>query len=307
MTKGARGSQVDLGFGINAYVSLGMAGFFALLPLTAGLAPVVGWLGGFDPGAGSSSPVLTALAGPLAAFSIVVAPWLVPCLVLRARQPKGARIVWDGHEIAEWNGDWKRTAIRWENAEGARLEWQSEGRSFSRRRVAVQVLDKTNPLSVITAWEEEPDEVPILRRRLEGSRRDVQHLDGAIQSHCGPSSRAFEMERLADPDRPVQRKIVRWLTRLGYVGGFVAPLLAGEKPVIGVTLSVAASVLLAWRATPVFQELWRIRTKLAARDEGERTAWRQRLRAVIAEAFARGTFVILPIVGSIASVKTGYR
>src|SRR5690242_2133898 len=46
MTKSTLGSRVDLGFGINAYVSLGMAGFFCLLPLTAGLAPVVGLFGG---------------------------------------------------------------------------------------------------------------------------------------------------------------------------------------------------------------------------------------------------------------------
>lgn len=329
MTKSTLGSRVDLGFGINAYVSLGMAGFFCLLPLTAGLAPVVGLFGGFDPGAGASSPVSGTVLGILTALSIVVAPWLVPCLVLRARQPKGARIVWDGHEIAEWNGSWKRTAIRWEDAEGARLEWQSEGRSISRRRVAVQVLDKTNPRSLITAWEEEPEGVPILRRRLEGSRRDVQHLDGAIQAYCGPSVRAFETERLADPERPVQRKVVRWFTRLGYAGGFFGPLLAGEAPFIGIWISVVAAILLAWRAAPVFVELFRVHAKLVARPiempaqaepyremsaplaaprgAEEILAWRYRFRAVVAEALVRGTFAILPIVGAVASALTDYR
>ena len=40
----------------------------------------------------------------LALFTLLVAPWLVPCLVLRARQPRGARIEWTDLGVTEFDG-----------------------------------------------------------------------------------------------------------------------------------------------------------------------------------------------------------
>ncbi|MGH7685032.1 MAG: hypothetical protein ACREMT_11855, partial [Vulcanimicrobiaceae bacterium] len=165
---------------------------------------------------------------------------------------------------------------------------------------AIQVLDKTNPRAVITAWEEEPEETPIVRRRLETSRSGINYLDSAVLSHCG-YSRSFEMERIVDPDRPVQRSLVRYFTRLGYVGAFIGPLFGGENPVAGFAISGVAALLLAWRALPVLRELARVGSKLRARPAEEIEAWRYRFRAALAEACVRVVFVILPIVGSIAS------
>lgn len=294
---------IELGFGIDAYVSLGMSGFFCLLPIVAGVAPVAAWLGGFDSRAGTSSPIADVVVPLLSALSIGVAPWLIPCLVLRARQPKGAHIDWSSDEIFERDGPWKRTVIRWDHAEAGLLVHNAPSRMHS-RRLAIQIWDKTNPSAVITAWEETPEEAPLVRRRLEARR--LSALDGAIERHVGYKGQ-FEMERVIDPDRVAQTTLVRWVTRLGYVGGFLGPIFAEQSPAIGLPISAAAALLLTWRAAPVFRELVRVGAKLGARDPGEVLAWRYRFRAVLAEAIVRGTFVILPLVGAVASALTGFK
>lgn len=313
--------KVELGFGAAAYINLGMAGMFGLLPFMSGVVPIVGFLGGFDSRSGSPmSPIASTVIGVLASVVTVVAPWLVPCLVLRARQPKGARIEWDSREIALWDGPWKRTVIRWDDAEAARYVWDVPTRYGHHLRTAIEVFDKTNPEAVISAWDEQPEEAPLARRRREVSK--IYPLDSIVGQRCDGFARDFEMARVADPDRPVQTKLVRNLTRLGYVAAFVGPLMAGPSTAFGIAVSAVGSALLAWRAAPVFSELANVRSKLAQRpaempahadpyreaapaprerDPNELLAWRYRLRAVIAEAFVRGALAVLPLCGALAS------
>lgn len=317
----ANTKEIELGFGFDAYTSIATAGVFAMIPATSWLMSIV-MLGGATAGGKETSfgAVGNVVAGCFFIFAVIVAPWLVPVLVLRARQPNGARIVCDDEEVAEWNGAWKRTAIRWENAIVAKLEWEVTVRSGKRRRVALQVFDKTNPNALITAWEDVPNGAPLVRRRLEAWRLD--DLEANLRDKCGPFTGTIDLARVAEPERPVQSTLVRWLTRTGYFTGFLAPLVVVPSPLAGFALAFAASPMLAWRALPSLSEAralarrlrverpempahaddpYRVAAAPAApsRDPNEEIALRRKLRAVHLEVFVRGACAIAPIVATV--------
>jgi hypothetical protein len=307
--------EIKLGFG-GQYAGLVGAGLLGMLPLTTWAATLLVPLDSGTPAQGGDSTWM-GVAGGAAALLLVVLPWLVPCLVLRARQPAGARVVWDGDEIVEWDGPWRRAVIHWRQAEAAHLHRSIVGRGGTLHFDTVQIVDSSG--AAITVWDERPKGAPVVRRRLSSS--GVQTLLAALAArNIVPSSRP-DWSRIADPDRP--RPVwVLVLGRLGYVFAVAAPLGSPDATWPGLVLGAVGAALLGLRAFPVLCELRATTRRLAltrsggtdsapdrtdvasASDEGGRVAaLRSKLRAVRLEASVRTTFVVLVVVSTLVGAR----
>ena len=95
-------ATIELGFGSTAYIELGMAGFFGLLPATSWLFSL--GIGLFGESKTSSSGVLGLLAVVVTILGILAAPWALPAVLLRARQWSGARIAIEEDAVVEYDG-----------------------------------------------------------------------------------------------------------------------------------------------------------------------------------------------------------
>jgi hypothetical protein len=306
--------EIKLGFG-GQYAGLVGAGLLGMLPLTIWASTLLVPLDSGAPAHGGDSTWM-GVAGGAAALLLVVLPWLVPCLALRARQPAGARVVWDSDEIVEWDGPWKRAAIRWRQAEAAHLRRSAVGRGVTLYFDTVQIVDSSG--AAITVWDQRPKGAPVVRRRLSSS--GVKTLLAALVARdIVPSSRP-DWSRIADPDRPRPMWILV-LGRLGYVFAVAAPLGSPDATWPGLVLGVIGAVLLGLRAFPVLRELRATTRRLATRsseadavsyrtdvpaasDEGGRVAaLRSKLRSVRFEASVRTAFVVLVVVSTLVGAR----
>jgi hypothetical protein len=249
---------------------------------------------------------------------LLVLPWLLPCLTLRARQPKGARVEWDDDEIIEWDGPWKRVVIPWGRARVTHLAWVVHGRLSSWTEHALQIVDLSSDAS-ITFWRTAPKGAPLVRRRICGTEADMDRLLAAIAARGLDSPGTPEWSRMMDPDRP-RRTWILVLGRLGYVFGAAAPLGAPDVIWPGYVLGAVAAGLLAIRALPVLHELRATilhlsavrvapagATPLSTGDLGRGDALRLKLRAVGFEASARAAFVALVVVSTIVGATVFHR
>jgi hypothetical protein len=301
-------TSLSLGFGFDQYFALAAAGFLGTLP-------VASWLGSLSTLA-ASLPTLSGAAGAagawmggalvvLALVILLVAPPLVPCLVLRARQPRGASISCDDRGVVEREGAWQRASIPWSNAEAARVTWEVPTRLGTRTCTAIQVFDRTTD-DVITAWEDRPPGAPLVRRRLVSSRATL--LADALERRRVRLDRHADWNRVVDANRVRPSRAALALTRLGYVGGALAPILAFPAPAWGVAIGAASSVLLAWRARCSVAEALALRARLAARAVAPRpaasdgsSAEKARLRAVTIEVTVRVACAVLPLAASLVN------
>lgn len=239
------GNAVALGFGFDAYFSLVVAGLFGMIPWVAWLSPVLALV------PERLDPVVNGLLGGAIAFIVVVCPWLVPVLVLRARQPAPAELRWDAEGVSSWLDGKRETFIPWARLMAGRMSWEvrSRQREVSRRRVAIQLTDRGAPASVITVWEAQPPRSPPARRRMANEK--LSRLEHRISEFTEP----VELSRVADHAR---RPVAKWklsVMRLGYVVGTLAPLLGRGEGAVGLALASTAAALLLWRASPVVREI----------------------------------------------------
>jgi hypothetical protein len=132
-----------------------------------------------------------------------------------------------------------------------------------------------------------------VRRRVVAKK--LKGLIEAVEQRRIPLTRTPDWTLVEDAERRRSKWI--YVTRLGYVGSLIGPLIAFNLPMIGFAIGVASAALLAWRAHAVMFELGRVRARLAS-DEARAPADRLKLRAVCTEAFARGSFVVLVMASS---------
>lgn len=264
--------SIELGFGSGQYGALIGCGIAGMLPTTTWLATLsIGLLGQGPPKTGSQGldGVISFTLVVVMLFAMLVAPSLVPCLVLRARQPKGARIDWDDESVVEWDGEWKRTIIPWKDAEGSLHRWEEKSRSGTISYEAVQIVDvKTN--ATITAWTAPPSGMAVVRRRL--CSDDVVLLRDAMKDKLAMLTRPFEAGRVVDPRRPPWR-LPRIVGRFGYPLAVAGPIMVASSPAVGWALGIGATILLAVRALPPLAELRALRANTTASgtaaEEGE--------------------------------------
>lgn len=304
--KAASVGVVTLGFGWQ-YYGLVAAG-------VTGILPVPCWLVAFVPLASSlagesshgAESTLGGVAGMVAAPLLLVLPALLACLTLRARQPRGASVVWDENEIVEWDGPWKRAAIPWSRAALTHLPWVVRlKRGGSRTCHAIQIAD-TSTGATITAWDEDPEAAPVARRRRCGK---MQPLVDEMERRGVKPAHTLDWSRVVDPDRP-RRTWVLVLGRLGYPLVIAGTIGSPDSTTPGYILGAIGAALLAIRALPVFHEFratMRHLAKDAHGDRGRTAALRLKLRAVGFEAFARAMFVVLTVASTIAGGSVLHR
>ena len=322
-SKGARASTTDgpmsvaLGFGFAQYFALAAAGCLGMIPVASWLASLVTLAGNPPTPSGAAGEWMGGALIALALIILLVAPPLVPCLILRARQPRGACIAWDAEGIVEREGAWQRTCIPWKNADAARVTWDVPTRLGTRPCTAIRIFDRTTN-EVITAWEDRPPGAPLVRRRLISSKTPL--LADALERKGVRFDRHADWTRVVDAERVRPSSAVLALTRLGYVGGALAPLVAFPLPAWGVALGAVSSVLLAWRARCSIAEALALRARLGSRavaddaategpyrarprptDHDDSPAEKARLRAVTLEVTVRAACVVLPIAASLAN------
>jgi hypothetical protein len=315
LTSTPASGEIKLSFG-GQYAALVCAGLLGMFPLTMWASTLLLPLAPRAPAHGSNS-IWMGVAGGATALLLVVLPWLVPCLALRARQPAGARVVWDADEIVEWDGPWKRAVIRWRQAEAAHLRWSVEGRAVRLNFDTVQIVDSSG--AAITVWDQRPKGAPVVRRRLSSS--GVETLLAAVVARNIVHSRTPDWSLIADPDRP-RPTWVLVLGRLGYVFAVAAPLGSPDATWPGLVLGAIGAALLGLRALPVLRELRATTRRLAltrssepdaapyrtdvppASDEGGRVAaLRSKLGAVRLEASVRTAFVVLVVVSTLVGAR----
>ena len=262
--------------------------------------------------------VLAIPAVILAAFVLLVAPSLVPCFVLWARQPKGARIEWDDDRVVEWDGPWRRATIPWKRVEVAYQRWVTRFRgSVLGVHEALQLRDRETR-AVIMVWGSDPSGAPVVRRRIYVRSRDLKSLIEALERHDPEferaRTRALEHFRASgehlvigrpdwslasDPDRPRPRTNVI-LGRFGYLCAVAAPMAVGPWPIAGYSIMALGTALLGFRAVPVFHEIRAVRARLAEPSDGPRSeALRMRYTAAKIEALLRVTFSALVVISTI--------
>jgi len=267
-----------LSFGGEQFGGLVAGGLLGMLPTTTWFALLTTV---FDRPGLVIAPVVGFVGVGLALFTLLVAPWLVPCLVLRARQPRGARIEWTDLGVTEFDGDWRRALVPWDRARAAKHTWEVRTRHGSRTCEALQLVAEGTG-DVITVWPSEPPGSPVLRRRLCSDR--TPELRAAIEAHRIPITDGLD-PALAKEEGRSRPGWASWLGRPGYVLGVVAPLVAGPAPEVGMGLAGIGAAMLACRALPVLAE---VRALLGRATLGEqRTAERLRLRAAVVEATVR--------------------
>jgi hypothetical protein len=285
------------------------------------VAAPLGFLGDPPPWRYLHPALYAALNGGLfiGSLSLLVMPSLVACLVLRARQPRGARVEWDEEAVVEWDGAWQRARVPWKRAVIAYHRWviRIRGTTLSRPE-AVQLVDP-DTRAVISVWESTPPRAPLIRRRIYVGWRDIRTFIEAIEGHELEFKRARRLEiehpgddcrvgnpdwsLVADPDRPNNRWRVI-LGRFGYVGAVLAPLCVGTATTVGAYAMMAVgALLLALRAQPVFHEVRALGARFRGLPPSEphTEALRMRLCAARIEAFLRGMFVALLILSTIIS------
>jgi hypothetical protein len=315
--------SIALGFGPAQYAGLVVAGLGGMIPFTAWVTPLL--LAAFPENRPVHGLAAIAQAVCMVGFlaGLLVGTWLVPCLVLRARQPRGARVAWDDEAVVEWDGPWKRSVVPWARAEAALVRWVVRSRSGPTTYEAVQLVDRAKG-AVITAWQTAPKGAPLVRRRL--CSGDVPALRAAVEARGIPRVSPDWMLAV-DPDRP--RPLVNVvLGRVGYLLGFSAGFASPLSHAAGTVLCVAGVALLAFRAVPVLAEVRAIRARLASaartaeasagagpyrvassvppEDDGRHAADRLKLRAVMAEALLRLAFVALPIAATVTFARLAH-
>lgn len=256
-TRDSSSGSVPLGFGFEQYAGLVVTGFFGTIPTTTWLVSIAAGLHLLDshPTRLAADPVVSGIGVAFVMAGMLVAPWLVPCLVLRARQPRGARIEWNADEIVEWDGPFRRAAIAWKDLQLGELLWSSSGRG-GLSSMALQLTSRTSD-QVITVWTSRPDKAPKIRRRLWAGQ--LTELRKAIAEREVAPSGHVNWSRAADPDRPVHRRATI-LGRFGYPLAVFAPMAAPAfrddgRSWTAILVAVVAFVLLAIRAAPAFREV----------------------------------------------------
>ncbi len=298
--------RLTLGFGGNQYSGVWWGGMLGTIPTTAWLAMVIVPLHLDDPGsplAGLGQNSVAGVAVMLLSFTtILVAPWLVPCLVLRARQPHGARVEWDEKGVTEWDGAWKRAVVPWKTARAAHQVWKVTARMRTITFEAIQLVDRETG-AAITVWPCEPPGAPTIRRRL--CVDDAAPLRAAIDGQKLAMGDEFNAS-LAQEEHRRRSGWRLWVGRLGYVAGAIAPLEAGVSPAWGLAIATVATMCLMLRAVTVFAELRALVTSTPT-DPGQQRAEQLRLRAVIVEALVRSACIALVPASTLASAfELGY-
>jgi hypothetical protein len=296
--------KIELGFGSSQYAALAAAGLFGTIPLTVLLASV--FIPLLEGGQSSGGSTAGAAVGLVAGVALVFGPPILPCLVLRARQPRGARITWDDEEIVLWDGPWKRTAIPWDRVTGDRAKWKIGGFRNLVTQEALALRDRTTDAR-IHVWTERPNGAPLVRDRL--CARDLRDLSTALDEKKIVLGEAPDWSRAADPAR-VRRSWLVWLGRLGYVFAF-AMIIPPEPGLAKTAIGSIATVLLALRTAPPVMELLATRSPARAPEHaaapyreaerpeaptdeaGRAAADGARRRAVLAEAVVRAALVVL--------------
>lgn len=279
----ASSGSLPLSFGGEQFSGLVAGGLLGMLPTTTWFALLTTV---FDRPGLVIGPVVGFVGVGLALFTLLVAPWLVPCLVLRARQPRGARIEWTDLGVTEFDGDWRRAFVPWDRARATQHTWEVQTRLGSRTYEALQLAAEGTG-DVITAWPSQPPGSPVIRRRLCSDR--TPELRAAIDAHRIPVTDGLDAA-LAKEEGRSRPGWALWLGRPGYVLGVVAPLVAGPAPEVGMGLAAIGAAMLACRALPVLAEVRALlgRGTLGRGTLGEqRTAERLRLRAAVVEAAVR--------------------
>ena len=253
--KAPRPTSLELEVYFGEYVALVAVGLLAGIPVTTWMMMVAlpfdregPWGGG-----GPSSPIVTGILVALALASMLVAPWLVPVLVLRARQPRGARIAWDDVGVTEWDGPWKRAFIAWSEMEAGRVAWETPRRGRPFIDEALQLVGPP-PAAAITVWTEPPRGVPNFRRRLRADAAGVAALREAIEEHGVALTREPDWLLACDSDRPPHRALTI-AGRFGYPLAAIGPVVVPSSHVVGVAMGVVAAALLAARALPSLREV----------------------------------------------------
>jgi hypothetical protein len=299
---------LELGFGGTQYGALAASGVVGMIPFTAWLATLM--VPTLD--AHHHGNVIGNIVGGALAVALLFAPPIVPCIVLRARQPKGARIEWDDEGIVEWDGDFRKTTIPWSRLAGDAVVWEVQASRYSKRAVCALALRDTQTDARIHVWEERPKGSPLVRRQL--CAENVEALRKEIGERGVVLGDAPDWTRAIDPARPRRTAIV-WIGRLGYF--FVVASLIGLRPgPLTTTIGSIAAALLAVRAVPVILELRATarREERAAHASPEASPYREggapppeidvaaldaalarRRRAAMVEAFVRIAFVVMTI------------
>lgn len=268
--------EIKLGFGGEQLYLLVASGVFGMIPACTWLMML---MLPFDFEHARHSQLVDVAGGAAMMFLMVIAPWLAALLILRARQPLGARLTWNSEVLIEWDGPDRRTVIPWRAAVACEREWVIQYRTGPRTERAIQVFDP-NTKNAITVWTTRPRGAPLIRRRLTSAH--VSRVRTAVVTHGVELTGEPDWSRAFEPGRPPHEG---W-SRLGYVFAVFAPLVMPVNFAVGIALSTLAAALLTLRARPVFRELTAL---------GD-SPWDQRKRrAVVAEALIRSTFVALVI------------
>jgi hypothetical protein len=251
------------------YAALVASGLVGALPVTTWMTVIALSLGSEGRGrsGGPSSSLEVALLVSVALFVMLIAPWLVPVLVLRARQPRGARIVWDEIGVTEWDGSWRRAHIAWSELEAGRVTWETPRRGRPIIDEALQLIGPP-PAAAITVWTEPPRGVPSFRRRLRADASEVAELREAIERRGIALAREPDWLLACDSGRPPHRALTL-AGRLGYPLATLGPLLVPTSHALGVTMGVAAALLLAMRALPAVREVRAIRARASGAEGGK--------------------------------------
>ncbi|MEO8876217.1 MAG: hypothetical protein ABI461_11565 [Polyangiaceae bacterium] len=260
----AESGRIELTIGVEQYAGLAITGFLGMLPLVV-------WGGGLamlmeaheaSPASSGGTSMVGEISGVLLFVALIATPSLVSCLVLRARQRKGAFVEWDGEGVTEWDGPWKRNAIPWSRMEAAIFSWRAASSKSPRANYqALQMRDR-EASAVITIWQVRPDEAPVVRRRLISNA--LPRFVEMLRARQVPFSGVVDWSHVEERERRRFTGWKLWLARSGYIGALCGPMIAFPSPVPGMMISVVAAALLAWRALPVLHELKVVRSRLHA-------------------------------------------
>jgi hypothetical protein len=302
-----KSGSLELGFGPDQYSGLVAAGLVGTLPTVTWMLwvgmPFAGVLDGVHLGSGRGGEVVTAVLGGVLGLALIVLPSVVPCLILRARQPHGARITWDDEGVIEWDGAWRRMGVPWKGMTAASTLGPAAELRTRGRREAIQLTGRSTD-GCITVWDIAPEEAPVVRRRLCSSQ--VSQLKAAIEAHGVPFTQKPEWSLARDPDR-ARPKMNRIVGRFGYVAAVLAPLMAGPSRSLGIAVALVGAGLLAYRARPVLAELRAIKARIDTYDRGDandmarHNALADKLRAARLEAFVRIACVLLTLLSTVGS------
>jgi hypothetical protein len=235
--------EVELGFGFDAYFTLGFTGMWGIIPAigcVVAFTTLSARLGVAVPGAITGIGILFALVGSI----------LVPCLVLRMRQPRGAKVIWDDDGIEELDGPWMRARIRWSDAVAIHLEWVRSGK-YPRRQYAVQVKDVVHATAV-TIWTEPPEDFGHCRRRL--STDSIAPLVHALREHGVAIEEGTLDYSLIDRGRTRGGWVIGVSRLVGYTCTTAAVVTAPSEAQMALVLIAIGLPALLVRAWPTFRE-----------------------------------------------------